>query len=294
MQLTISNLNKEYSNGVKALQNLDLSIKSGMFGLLGPNGAGKSTLMRTLATLQEPDNGEVWLDDINVLKEKEKVKQILGYLPQEFGLYKGVTAENLMVYFARMKNVYSSAGLKKTVHYLLEKVNLYSDRKKHVNTFSGGMKQRLGIALTLTGDPSLIIVDEPTAGLDPAERVRFNNLLSDISQDKIVVLSTHIVDDVSDLCAQMAIMDKGRLKIQGRPSELLLRLEGKIWEKQITKEEYDLYEMDHNIIYSQLFEGNPLIRVFSEHLPEEGFRPSNPCLEDLYFSTIKNIELCGG
>lgn len=288
MRLTIKDLTKQYSNGVQAMQGVNLDITSGMFGLLGPNGAGKSTLMRTLATLQDPNSGEVWLDNINVLKEKEKVKRLLGYLPQEFGVYRWVSAQEMLMYFGRIKGVAGEQSLKTTVHQLLKKVNLYDVRKKNVHTFSGGMKQRLGIAITLLGDPRLIIVDEPTAGLDPAERVRFNNLLSHISREKIVILSTHIVDDVNDLCPRMAIMDEGKVKLQGETALLLKQMEGKVWEKSICGEEMQSYSESFSVLSSRLAEGNPLIHVWSLRQPDPSFTPAKPALDDLYFATIKN------
>lgn len=287
MKLVIKDLTKTYPNGVKALNNLSLEVEQGMFGLLGPNGAGKSTLMRTLATLQEADAGEVWLDDLNVLKEKEKVKRILGYLPQTFGTYTGVSAQELLMHFAVIKGVDGKKRRKELVETLLQKVNLYADRKKKVQSFSGGMLQRMGIAIALLGDPRMIIVDEPTAGLDPAERVRFNNLLSEISEDKIVILSTHIVDDVSDLCSQAAIINKGEVWISGRPQEMLAALEGRIWEKSVSKEEFLHYEANFHLVYSRLQEGRPLIHVFDEQKPDGTFRMVSPTLEDLYFTTLK-------
>jgi ABC-2 type transport system ATP-binding protein len=286
MQLTINNLSKEYPNGVKALNNLSLEIQNGMFGLLGPNGAGKSTLMRIIATLQDADSGQIHLDDMDVLNQKQEVKKTLGYLPQEFGVYSGVSAERMLKHFANLKGIEGSKN--KIVKGLLERVNLYDHRKKSVHTYSGGMKQRLGIALALLGDPKLIIVDEPTAGLDPAERVRFNNLLSDISEDKIVILSTHIVEDVSDLCSQTAIINKGEVLVQGNPSELLQKMEGKIWEKKIAKTAYDEYAQKYHVVYTRLLEGQPLIHVFDEQKPEDGFELVKPTLEDVYFTTIQN------
>ncbi len=292
MRLTIKDLTKQYSNGVKAMDGVNLEITSGMFGLLGPNGAGKSTLMRTLATLQDANKGEVWLDDINVLREKEKVKRLLGYLPQEFGVYRWVSAQDMLMYFARIKGVTGEKPLKVIVQELLKKVNLYDQRKKSVHTFSGGMKQRLGIAITLLGDPRLIIVDEPTAGLDPAERVRFNNLLSHISREKIVILSTHIVDDVNDLCPQMAIMDEGKVKLQGATATLVKQMEGKIWQKQISKDEMESYSQSFSIVSTRLVEGNPMIHVWSQRQPGSTFTPASPSLADLYFATIKNYTSC--
>jgi len=287
MKLEIKNLSKTYENGVKALDNLSLTIGSGMFGLLGPNGAGKSTLMRTLATLQDADQGTVTFDDIDVLNEKPKVKEVLGYLPQEFGMYPKVTAQDLLNHFAVLKGLTNSRERKETVDYLLNQVNLFHVRKKHVSSFSGGMRQRFGIALALLGDPKLIIVDEPTAGLDPAERVRFNNLLSEISEDKIVILSTHIVDDVSDLCSDMAIINKGHVLVNGKPANVMAQLEGKIWEKRISKEEFEQYYEEYHMVYSHLQGGQPLIHVFSEEDLNHGFKAIQPQLEDAYFMAIK-------
>ncbi|SFT14462.1 ABC-type multidrug transport system, ATPase component [Zhouia amylolytica] len=288
MELIINNLSKTYPNGVKALNNLNLTIGKGMFGLLGPNGAGKSSLMRTIATLQEPDQGSIHFNDIDVLKEKEKVKRNLGYLPQSFGVYPGISAQELLLHFAVLKGIKGVKPRKETVANLLHQVNLYKDRKKSVHTFSGGMKQRFGIALSLLGDPDLIIVDEPTAGLDPAERNRFNNLLSDISEDKIVILSTHIVDDVKDLCNNLAIINHGNKLINGRPSELMKELDGKVWQKRISKSEIEQYHSNYHIITSRLNEGNMLINILDDDHPGNGFSPVYPSLEDVYFSVINH------
>jgi ABC-type multidrug transport system ATPase subunit len=287
MQLTINNISKTYPNGVKALNNLNLSIGSGMFGLLGPNGAGKSTLMRTIATLQDPDDGIITFNGLDVLKEKEEVKKVLGYLPQEFGVYPRISAQELLNHFAILKGIQSKSERKEMVQFLLNQVNLYNDRKKSVHTFSGGMKQRFGIALALLGKPELIIVDEPTAGLDPAERNRFNNLLSEISEDKVVILSTHIVDDVKDLCNDMAIINNGEVLINGRPSDLITELNGKIWEKRISKQEIEDYQASYQLITSHLNEGKPLIHILQDENPNNGFQNVTPDLEDVYFSAIK-------
>lgn len=287
MKLTIKSLSKTYPNGVRALNNLSLEIEMGMFGLLGPNGAGKSSLMRTLATLQEADEGTIMLDDIDVLKDKDAVKRLLGYLPQEFGVFPKVSANELLNHYAILKGIHQSKERKSIVNALLEQVNLYQVRKKYVSNFSGGMKQRFGIAQSLLGNPKLIIVDEPTAGLDPSERVRFNNLLSDISEDKIVILSTHIVDDVSDLCNDMAIINSGNVLLKGSPSKVIEQLEGKIWEKRIEKNDFAHYQSEYNIIYSHLNEGKPLIHVMSEEEPGSGFIGVQPNLEDAYFAAIQ-------
>ena len=287
MKLTISNLSKTYPNGVQALKNINLEINSGMFGLLGPNGAGKSTLMRTISTLQDADTGTIFLDDLDVLKDKAEVRKILGYLPQSFGVLPRVSAEEMLNHYAVLKGLANAVERKDVVKALLEQVNLYQVRKKRLAGFSGGMKQRFGIAQALLGDPKLIIVDEPTAGLDPAERVRFNNLLSEISESKIVILSTHIVEDVSDLCSDMAIIDKGEVLLQGNPGEILSGMEGKVWEKRIAKEELTDYQTKYQVIYSRLNEGKPLIHILSENDPEDGFVSVRPNLEDVYFSNIQ-------
>jgi ABC-2 type transport system ATP-binding protein len=287
MQLTISNLSKTYPNGVKALDRLSLHIPCGMFGLLGPNGAGKSTLMRTLATLQTADTGTVMLDTFDMLRQPDEVKKILGYLPQEFGVYPKVTAFDLLSHYALLKGIGSKKERREIVMALLHQVNLYTMRNKHVSSYSGGMKQRFGIAQALLGNPKLIIVDEPTAGLDPAERIRFNNLLSEISENKIVILSTHIVDDVSDLCSNMAIIQHGKVILTGNPSSLMNQLDGMVWTKKIRKEEYEDYRINYSLIFSHLQEGQPLIHIISESDPGEGFRPIPAALEDVYFSTLK-------
>ncbi|MCT4637171.1 MAG: ABC transporter ATP-binding protein [Bacteroidales bacterium] len=288
MKLLIENLSKTYPNGVKALNNLSLEIGQGMFGLLGPNGAGKSSLMRTIATLQHADSGNVIFNDIDVVKQPEELKKTLGYLPQEFGVYPRISAKELLNHYAILKGITNRKERKESVNYLLSLVNLYQHRKKSVHTFSGGMKQRFGIAVALLGDPRLIIVDEPTAGLDPAERVKFNNLLSDISDDKIVILSTHIVEDISDLCNNMAIINNGELILQGKPDELISGMEGKIWTKRVNKIDMEDITKSNNVIYSHLNSGKPLVHVFDEDNPGNGFNKANACLEDVYFTAIKN------
>lgn len=288
MKLELKNLNKTYKNGVKALDDFSLTINAGMFGLLGPNGAGKSTLMRTIATLQDADEGEVFFNDIDVFKQPYDLKKKLGYLPQEFGVYPNISALKLLNHIAILKGITNRKDRKDIVTYLLNKVNLYEKRNKYVSGFSGGMKQRFGIALALIGNPDLIIVDEPTAGLDPAERVRFNNMLSEISEDKIVILSTHIVDDVSDLCNDMAIMNDGKLIVSGKPSEIISGFDNKIWEKLITKDQLKEYEEEYHIVYSQLKENKPLIHVYSEQPLNNGFRKISPELNDVYFMSINN------
>ncbi len=288
MKLSIENLSKTYPNGVKALNNLSLEIGQGMFGLLGPNGAGKSSLMRTIATLQHADSGNVIFNYIDIVKQPEELKKTLGYLPQEFGVYPRISAKELLNHYAILKGITNRKERKESVNYLLSLVNLYQHRKKSVHTFSGGMKQRFGIAVALLGDPKLIIVDEPTAGLDPAERVKFNNLLSDISDDKIVILSTHIVEDISDLCNNMAIINNGELILQGRPDELISGMDGKIWTKRVNKSDMEDITKSNNVIYSHLNSGKPLVHVFDEDNPGNGFKEANACLEDVYFTAIKN------
>jgi ABC-type multidrug transport system ATPase subunit len=286
MKLQIKNLDKRYNNGVHAIADLTLEIGNGMFGLLGPNGAGKSSLMRILATLQQPDSGEIWLNDINLLKDPISVKKQLGYLPQEFGVYPGISAEDLLAHFAVLKGITSRSGQKEIVKYLLHKVNLYEVRKRNVAGYSGGMRQRFGIAQALLGDPKLVIVDEPTAGLDPNERIRFNNLLSEISEDIIVILSTHIVDDVSDLCRDMAVMNNGRIVLRGAPSALIGEVKGKIWGRFTSRRELETLGKEHHILYSYLSEGRPYTRIYAQDNPGGSFEPVAPRLEDLYFKSI--------
>lgn len=288
MELKIKNLSKTYPNGVQALKNINLTIPTGMFGLLGPNGAGKSTLMRTIATLQEADNGTVILNGMDVLKQKDEVRKQLGYLPQEFGVYPKISAEMMLDHFAELKGVINKKERKELVKALLEQTNLYHVRKKNLSGYSGGMKQRFGIAQALIGSPKLIIVDEPTAGLDPAERNRFHNLLSEIGENIIVILSTHIVDDVSDLCKNMAIINEGSLMLQGEPSELIKNIEGKIWEKVIEKSELKEHQEKYNIISSRLYTGKIIIHAFDDSNPDS-FKLVTPSLEDVYFSSIKKI-----
>ncbi|MEY4904082.1 MAG: hypothetical protein RLZZ292_1897 [Bacteroidota bacterium] len=288
MQLQIENLSKTYSNGVQALQDVSMTIPTGMYGLLGPNGAGKSTLMRTLATLQDADSGTVRLGDIDVLNQKQEVRQILGYLPQEFGVYPGVSAQDMLDHFALLKGIANGKERKELVTALLERVNLADHRKKAVSGYSGGMRQRFGIAQALIGNPQLIIVDEPTAGLDPGERNRFYNLLSEIGENVIVILSTHIVQDVKELCVNMAIIDKGKVQYAGRTEDSLDLLKDKIWEKSILKSEMEQYRSQYSIISSKLVAGRPLIHVFGDSAPE-GFTSVEPDLEDVFFSKISNL-----
>jgi len=291
MELRIEKLSKRYSNGVQALEDVSLTIPLGMFGLLGPNGAGKSTLMRTLATLQEADSGTASLDGIDVLRKKDEVRRVLGYLPQEFGLYPKVSAENLLTHFAALKGIANSKERRDMVNALLRQTNLWDHRRKPLGSFSGGMKQRFGIAQALLGNPRLIIVDEPTAGLDPEERVRFHNLLSAIGQNIIVILSTHIVSDVSDLCGQMAIIHQGRVLLTGEPAGLVAELAGRVWRKAIDAAELAAHRQEFQVVLVRLFAGRTLIHVLSDRQPAAGFEPVTPDLEDLYFATIRGFSL---
>jgi len=286
MELNITNLSKTYSNGVQALKDVNLNIPVGMFGLLGPNGAGKSTLMRTIATLQEPDTGSILLGDLDVLTQKQEVRKILGYLPQEFGVYPKVPAITLLDHLAVLKGISNRKERKELVNALLNKTNLWNDRKKNLGGYSGGMKQRFGIAQALLAQPKLIIVDEPTAGLDPAERNRFLNLLSELGENTVVILSTHIVEDVKELCTNMAVINKGEVLLTGNPTDALQDIKGKIWRKQIKKEEIDQYKKSHNVISETRSAGKPIVHVYSESLPGEGFESVEPDLEDVYFSQI--------
>jgi ABC-2 type transport system ATP-binding protein len=285
--LTINNLSKTYPNGVKALKNLSLSIGNSMFGLVGPNGAGKSSLMRTIATLQDPDSGTISLDGIDVLRQKDQVRRILGYLPQEFGVYPKISALDMLHHIAVMKGMTSSAERKETVDALLQQTNLWDVRKKALATFSGGMKQRFGIAQALLGNPRLIIVDEPTAGLDPAERNRFLNLLSSLGSDRTVILSTHIVDDVRQLCPRMAIIASGELLLEGSPNDTLAALNGKIWSKVVaTDDEVRAIETQLPVISTHLVGGQHEIRVYSDSSPGDGFHSVESDLEDVYFLNL--------
>jgi ABC-2 type transport system ATP-binding protein len=286
MELRIRNLSKTYANGVVALDKVSLTIPAGMFGLLGPNGAGKSTLMRILATLQECDAGSVFLDDIDVLDEKDEVRRLLGYLPQDFGVYPKVTAYELLDHFAMLKGLSHKARRREVVDGLLQQTNLFEVRHQRLGGFSGGMRQRFGIAQALLGDPRLIIVDEPTAGLDPQERVRFHNLLSDIGADKTVLLSTHIVSDVADLCANMAIINKGHVLLCGEPTRLIDDVADKIWARFVTKQELPLFQKQHTVISTRLLTGRTLIHVYAENDPGNGFEEAQATLEDVYFATI--------
>ena len=286
MQLVIRGLSKTYANGVRAIRDVNLTLTNGMFGLLGPNGAGKSSLMRTIATLQEADTGTVFLDGLDVLNNKTEVRKLLGYLPQEFGVYPRISAEQMLDHVARLKGVQQAGERKELVGELLNNVNLYKDRKKKLGTFSGGMKQRWGIAQALIGQPRLIIVDEPTAGLDPAERNRFYNLLSHLGENTIVILSTHIVEDVSTLCSNFAIICQGEVLYSGRPEQAVAEMEGRVYSKMIPKNDIEPYQSKYPILSTQLKSGELYIRILSDSDPSDGFALSPPNLEDVYFSHI--------
>jgi ABC-2 type transport system ATP-binding protein len=287
MELRIDGLSKRYPNGVQALQEVSLSIPAGMFGLLGPNGAGKSTLMRILATLQEADSGTATLDGIDVLRDKEAVRRVLGYLPQEFGLYPRVTAAEMLNHLALIKGVAQGADRRRMVDALLQRTNLTEARHRRLGTYSGGMKQRFGIAQALLQDPKLIIVDEPTAGLDPEERNRFHNLLSEIGEQVVVILSTHIVSDVSDLCQRMAVIDRGEVIAQGEPAELARGLQGRIWQKVVAKSAVVELQQRLQVISTRLAAGRTVLRVHAPERPEPGWDPVQPEVEDVYFSAIR-------
>jgi ABC-2 type transport system ATP-binding protein len=284
MELEVNNISKTYANGVQALKDVTLTIPKGMYGLLGPNGAGKSTLMRILATLQEPDQGSVRLGEIDVVNQKDEVRQTLGYLPQEFGVYPKARAEELLDYFAVLKGITERRSRKEVVEALLKQTNLWEVRKQKLGGYSGGMRQRFGVAVALLGNPKLLIVDEPTAGLDPAERVRFLNLLSELGENSVVILSTHIVGDVSELCTNMAIINKGEILLEAQPLQAVAELKGRIWRKLIEKN--TLAELECPVISTKLLSGRTMVHVYSQELPGEGFEPVEPDLEDVYFSTM--------
>jgi ABC-2 type transport system ATP-binding protein len=286
LQLDIRDVSKTYPNGVQALQDVTLTIPVGLYGLLGPNGAGKSTLMRILATLQEPDRGSVRLGDVDVLNQKDEVRNTLGYLPQEFGVYPKVSAENLLDHFAILKGVAQRRARKEVVEALLRQTNLWDVRKQKLGGYSGGMKQRFGVAVALLGNPKLLIVDEPTAGLDPAERVRFLNLLSELGENSVVILSTHIVEDVSELCTRMAIIDRGEILLEAEPLCAVEDLEGRIWRRVISKQELLAVEREHAVISTKLLAGRTVVQVYSNTKPGPGFEPAEPDLEGVYFSTM--------
>ena len=288
MELTIKNLSKTYKNGVKALDNVSLTIPRGMYGLLGPNGAGKSTLMRTLATLQEPDSGSVFMGEIDVLRQKDEVRRRLGYLPQEFGVYPRISAQDMLSHLALLKGITNARERKEIVAAMLQRCNLYEVRKKALTGFSGGMRQRFGIAQALIGNPQLLIVDEPTAGLDPGERNRFYNLLAEVGEQVVVILSTHIVEDVMDLCTDMAIIHEGKVLYEGAPQAAISELNGRIWQRSIDKPELAHYEQTFRVVSNRLVGGRPFLHVFGNELPGEGFMPSQPDLEDVFFTKIRH------
>ncbi|MCO7226052.1 ABC transporter ATP-binding protein [Pleionea sp. CnH1-48] len=285
--LTINNLSKTYSNGVKALNQVTLSLSNGMFGLLGPNGAGKSTLMRTLATLQQPDSGSIQFNDIDLLAAPQNIRPLLGYLPQEFGVYPNVSAQDLLTHFALLSGLSDSSQRRRQIETLLAITNLTQHRKKAVSTFSGGMKQRFGIALALLGNPKLLIVDEPTAGLDPEERNRFHNLLRDVSEETVVILSTHIVEDVSNLCTNMAILNQGTIVNQGSPIELIQQVKGRLWKRTVDKHEVEAIEKTFDIISHRHVYGRSELHILADVSPGEGFAAIDGDLEDVYFANLK-------
>ncbi|MFZ0303721.1 MAG: ABC transporter ATP-binding protein [Terracidiphilus sp.] len=289
MELRIEGLTKVYKGGVRALDNVNLTIPTGLYGLLGPNGAGKSTLMRTIATLQEPDSGSIKMGELDVLRSKEEVRKILGYLPQDFGVYPRVNAEEMLDQIALLKGIVKGKQRKEVVHEMLHRVNLWDVRKKRLTGFSGGMRQRFGVAQALIGDPKLLIVDEPTAGLDPGERNRFYNLLAEVGDNVIVILSTHIVEDVTDLCSNMAIIHLGKVLYAGAPDLAVTSLEGKVWRKSIERAEVKAYADRMHVISNKLVAGRPQIHVFADALPEDGFIPVPPDLEDVFFARIAGL-----
>ncbi|HEY4367786.1 MAG TPA: ABC transporter ATP-binding protein [Steroidobacteraceae bacterium] len=288
--LRIRNISKTYSNGVVALDNVSLEVGAGMFGLLGPNGAGKSSLMRTVATLQDPDSGGIDFDGLDVAANKEQVRRKLGYLPQDFGVYPKVSAQEMLDHFAVLKGFVQRQQRNEVVAALLQKVNLWEVRKRKLGTFSGGMRQRFGIAQALIGDPRLVIVDEPTAGLDPEERNRFLNLLAEIGEQVVVILSTHIVEDVTDLCPRMAIISKGRMLMSGKPHEAIAAMRERVWSKVVAKTALPEYQSRFEVLSTRLIAGQPLIHVYSERPPEEGFACVAPDLEDVYFRQLQYRE----
>jgi ABC-2 type transport system ATP-binding protein len=284
--LEIRNVSKTYPNGVRALHDVSLTIPRGMYGLLGPNGAGKSTLMRTIATLQEPDTGAIRLGDIDVLKQKDRVRETLGYLPQEFGVYPRETAERLLDHFATLEGITDKGERREVVHGLLRQTNLWPVRHEKLGTFSGGMRQRFGVAMALLGNPKLIIVDEPTAGLDPAERVRFLNLLSALGEDSIVILSTHIVEDVSELCTRMAIINDGEILLEAEPLRAVEDIRGRVWRTQVARDDVPALERELPVISTKMLAGRTFVNVFSESSPGTDFELVEPDLKDVYFSAM--------
>jgi ABC-type multidrug transport system ATPase subunit len=286
MELQIRDVSKTYPNGVHALKNVTLTIPMGMYGLLGPNGAGKSTLMRTLATLQEPDTGTIRLGGIDVVRQRDELRKTLGYLPQEFGVYPRVNAEDLLDHFAVLKGIVNRKARRAAVEGLLRQTNLWDVRRKHLGGYSGGMRQRFGIAVALLGNPRLIIVDEPTAGLDPAERVRFLNLLSELGENSVVILSTHIVEDVAELCSRMAIIDQGRILLEAEPTRAIDEVQGRIWRRTVARDELAALERDHAVISTRLLAGRTIAHVYADGSPGEGFEPVQPDLKDVYFTAM--------
>lgn len=286
MELKIQNVVKQYPNGVKALNNINLTIERGMFGMLGPNGAGKSSLMRTIATLQEPDSGTLMLGDIDILKQKDELRKVLGYLPQDFGFYPKVTALDMLHHFAVLKGINNKKERNEIVDALLNQTNLFEARKRNISEYSGGMRQRFGIAQALLGNPKLVIVDEPTAGLDPMERNRFHNLLSEIGENVIVILSTHIVEDVKNLCKKMVVMNQGTILFEGTPDQSIETIKNKIWRKYIDKEQLNDFRKEMHVISSRVMDGKLAIHVHSDNNPGAGFEAVIPDLEDVYFSNI--------
>ncbi|HEX5870560.1 MAG TPA: ABC transporter ATP-binding protein [Longimicrobium sp.] len=279
-------MSKTYANGVQALKDVTLTIPAGMYGLLGPNGAGKSTLMRILATLQEPDAGSIHLGELDVVRQKDAVRQTLGYLPQEFGVYPRVNAEELLSHFALLKGIGERRARKEVVEALLRQTNLWEVRKQKLGGYSGGMRQRFGVAVALLGNPKLLIVDEPTAGLDPAERVRFLNLLSELGENSAVILSTHIVEDVSELCTRMAIIDRGEILLEAEPFGAMEEMRGRIWRSVIEKSALAEVERTHPVISTKMLGGRTVVHVYGDTVPGAGFEPAEPDLEDVYFSTM--------
>jgi ABC-type multidrug transport system ATPase subunit len=286
MELQIRNLSKTYPNGVHALRNVSLTIPRGMYGLLGPNGAGKSTLMRTLATLQDPDEGTIRLGDIDVVGQKDELRKTLGYLPQEFGVYPGVSAQRLLEHFAVLKGIVQPRARAEVVEALLRQTNLWDVRREKLGGYSGGMRQRFGVAVALLGDPRLIIVDEPTAGLDPAERVRFLNLLSEIGENSVVLLSTHIVEDVADLCSRMAIINRGQILLEAEPLQAVDALRGRIWRRIVPRAELPEVERAFPVISTRLMAGRTVVHVYADGSPGAAWEPVEPGLEDVYFSVM--------
>jgi ABC-type multidrug transport system ATPase subunit len=286
MQLTLRDICKTYPNGVQALDKVSLTIPVGMYGLLGPNGAGKSTLMRILATLQEADSGSAMLGDLDVLGRKEELRKTLGYLPQEFGVYPHATAYALLDYFAVLEGIAGKGARRDVVESLLRQVNLWDVRHQKLGGYSGGMRQRFGVAVALLGNPKLLIVDEPTAGLDPAERVRFLNLLSELGETSVVILSTHIVEDVSELCTRMAIINRGRILLEAEPMQAMAGIRGRIWRRVVARDALPAVQRDHGVISTTLLGGRTVVHVYDEASPGAGFEATEPDLTDVYFSTM--------